>query len=113
MAEADPANKAAIEYLASVYLYAKQINLFIEHINEYYNTDELLLNLPEKFQEAIIIFSENNPAEWDRYNIKPDIVEKYVIYKQMFLENQHKPNIAEIMNRSFGNTYWFYFMFYN
>ncbi len=113
LAEADPANKAAIEYLASVYLYAKQINLFIEHINEYYNTDELLLNLPEKFQEAIIIFSENNPAEWDRYNIKPDIVEKYVIYKQMFLENQHKPNIAEIMNRSFGNTYWFYFMFYN
>lgn len=111
LAKADPTNTAVIEYLASLFLFGKQISLFIEHIDKYYNTEESLLNLPEKFQEAIIIFYEDNPDAWVSYKINPLIVNKYGNYKQMFLENKNNPNIAGMLNRNFGNTYWSYFMF--
>lgn len=112
LAKTDPTNTAVIEYLASMFLFEKQISLFIEHIDKYYNTEESLLGLPDKFQEAIIVFYENDPNAWERYKINPVIVNKYINYRQMFLKNQDNPDIAEILNLNFGNTYWSYFMFY-
>ena len=113
LVNADPDNTAAKEYLASVFLFGKQMPLFIELIDKYYNTEEALLNLPERFQEAIIIINENNPTEWDRYKINPLVVSKYEDFKQLFLENRNNANISNIMYHKYGNTYWFYFMFYN
>jgi len=113
LVNADPDNTAAKEYLASVFLFGKQMPLFIELIDKYYNTEEALLNLPERFQEAIIIINENNPTEWDRYKINPLVVSKYEDFKQLFLEKRNNANISNIMYHKYGNTYWFYFMFYN
>lgn len=112
LAKSDPTNTAVIEYLASMFLFEKQISLFIEHIDKYYNTEESLLGLPDKFQEAIIIFYENNPDAWERYKINPLIVNKYRNYKRMLLENRNSHSLAEILYRNFGNTYWNYYLFY-
>ena len=112
LAKSDPTNTAAIEYLASIYLFEKQNTLFIELVDKYYNTEESLINLPEKFQEAIIMIKENNPAEWKRYKISSRVVIKYRNFKQMFLKNKDNPNIVDLLYQNFGNTYWSYFMFY-
>ena len=112
LAESDPTNTAAIEYLASIYLYEKQITLFIELVDKYYITEVSLINLPEKFQEAIIMINENNPEEWKRYKIDSHVVIKYRNFKQMFLKNKDNPNIVDLLYQNFGNTYWSYFMFY-
>jgi hypothetical protein len=112
LAKSNPSNTAVIEYLASIFLFEKQLTLFIELIDKYYNTKASLINLPEKFQEAIIIIKENNPAEWKRYKINPQVIMKYRNYKQMFLKNKDNPYLAEILYQNFGNTYWNYYMFY-
>jgi len=111
-AKSNPNNIEVIEYLASVFLFEKQITLFIELIDKYYNTEASLINLPEKFQEAIIIINESNPTEWKRYKINPQVIMKYRNYKQIFLKNKDNPNLEEILYQNFGNTYWNYFMFY-
>ena len=98
--------------MASIYLYEKQITLFIELVDKYYNTEESLINLPEKFQEAIIMINENNPEEWKRYKIDSRVVIKYRNFKQMFLKNKDNPNIVDLLYQNFGNSYWSYFMFY-
>ena len=112
LAKSDPTNTAAIEYLASIYLFEKQNTLFIELVDKYYNTEESLINLPEKFQEAIIMIKENNPAEWKRYKISSRVVIKYRNFKQMFMNNKDNPNIKDLLYQNFGNTYWSYFMFF-
>ncbi len=109
--KADPTNRSAFDYLASIFLFEKQVSLFIEFIDEYCTTEEYLMNLPEKFQEAIIVYHESDPSAWERYYVNPLVAEKYVNYKQLYLENRSDPRVADILYRSFGNTYWFYLMF--
>lgn len=113
IAESDPTNKAVIEYLASIFLFAKETTLFIELIDKYYHTEGTLSNLPEKFQEAIIIIHEKNPTEWERYNMDQSVVNKFRSYKQMLLKNRDNPDIAKMLYQNFGNTYWSYFLFNN
>ncbi|WP_221405563.1 DUF6057 family protein [Dysgonomonas sp. Marseille-P4361] len=113
LAETDPTNRTAVEYLASLFLFGKQTASFIELIDKYYNTEEALLNMPEKFQEAIIVITEKSPTEWEKYKINPMIIQKYKEYKQMFLKNRNNPNLGNMLYQNFGNTYWSYFIFSN
>lgn len=108
---ADPLNKAAFDYLASIFLFGKQVPLFIELVDEYCTTEESLVNLPERFQEAIIVGNENNPDAWERYKINPLVVNKYRSYKQKYLNNKGNPGVVNILHRDFGTTYWLYFLF--
>ncbi len=108
---ADPLNRAAFDYLASIFLFGKQVPLFMEFIDEYCTTEESLVNLPEKFQEAIIVGNEGNPDAWARYKIDPAVVNKYREYKQLYLSNKGNPDVVNILHRNFGTTYWLYFMF--
>ena len=85
--------------------------LFIEFVDEYCITEESLVNLPEKFQEAIIVGNEGNPDAWARYKIDPAVVNKYREYKQLYLSNKGNPDVVNILHRNFGTTYWLYFMF--
>ena len=108
---ADPLNKAAFDYLASIFLFGKQVPLFIELVDEYCTTEESLVNLPERFQEAIIVGNENNPDAWERYKINPLVVNKYRSFKQKYLNNKGNPGVVNILHRDFGTTYWLYFLF--
>ncbi len=109
--KADPTNRSAFDYLASIFLFEKQVSLFIELVDEYCTTEETLADLPEKFQEGIIVYYESDPSAWERYNVNPRVTEKYINYKQLYLENRSDPRVADILYRSFGNTYWLYLMF--
>lgn len=109
--KADPTNRSAFDYLASIFLFEKQVSLFIELVDEYCTTEESLADLPEKFQEGIIVYYESDPSAWERYNVNPRVTEKYINYKQLYLENRSDPRVADILYRSFGNTYWLYLMF--
>ncbi len=109
--KADSTNQSAFDYLASIFLFDKRLSLFIELVDSYCTTEESLRSLPEKFQEAIIVFHESDLSAWERYNVSPQIAEKYRDYKQLYLKNRSDPRVEEILYRNFGNSYWLYFMF--
>ena len=79
-------------------------------VETYYGTD-LLPSLPVSFQEAVIILSEKDPDYWKRFNVSETTVARFADYKKQVLANRNNSAIAGLLNRSYGNTYWFYFMF--
>ena len=105
-----PANSAALQYLGAMYLLAKDLEGFKALVEKYYGT-EFLPVLPVHFQEAVIVMSEKEPDYWKRFNVSETIVARFTDYKKQVLANRNNSAIAGLLNRSYGNTYWFYFMF--
>lgn len=111
LAETNPSNKAAIEYLGGYYLLSKDMQGFKNLVETYYGTDILPI-LPVSFQEAVITLSEKETDYWKRFNVSDGIVRRFTEYKQAVLANKNNPaSLPGLLNRSFGNTYWYYFMF--
>lgn len=108
--EKEPANSAALQYLGAMYLLAKDLEGFKALVEKYYGT-EFLPVLPVHFQEAVIVMSEKEPDYWKRFNVSETIVARFTDYKKQVLANRNNSAIAGLLNRSYGNTYWFYFMF--
>lgn len=108
--EKGPANSAALQYLGAMYLLAKDLEGFKALVEKYYGT-EFLSVLPVHFQEAVIVMSEKEPDYWKRFNVSETIVARFTDYKKQVLANRNNSAIAGLLNRSYGNTYWFYFMF--
>ena len=108
--EKGPANSAALQYLGAMYLLAKDLEGFKALVEKYYGT-EFLPVLPVHFQEAVIVMSEKEPDYWKRFNVSETIVARFTDYKKQVLANRNNSALAGLLNRSYGNTYWFYFMF--
>ena len=108
--EKGPANSAALQYLGAMYLLAKDLEGFKALVEKYYGT-EFLPVLPVHFREAVIVMSEKEPDYWKRFNVSETIVARFTDYKKQVLANRNNSAIAGLLNRSYGNTYWFYFMF--
>lgn len=105
-----PANSAAIQYLGALFLLSKDMEHFKRLLYKYYGT-EVLPVLPRSFQEAVIVLSEKEPDYWKRFNIEPGVIARFAGYKKQLLTNRGKKSLPALMARSYGNTYWFYFMF--
>ena len=111
VAESNPKNKAAIQYLGALYLLAKNMDGFKKMVETYYGT-EVLPSLPKSFQEAVITLSEAEPDYWKRFDISPSVVQRFAEYKKQVLGNRNNKNaLPGLMRRAYGDTYWFYFMF--
>lgn len=110
--DVDISNKKYIGYLGCEYLLEKDMGKFREFIEKYFGTPSLTA-LPKSFEEAVMIYSENDPGYWKEYNISSSTIERHKQYKQMFLSNRNSSNLKNIMYKNFGNTYWYYMMFKN
>jgi hypothetical protein len=106
----NPDNRTAIEYAGAMYLLMKQSTLFGELIDKYLGT-EALPGLPLSFQEAVIVLNENDPASWREKGVSRPVIARFEQYKRFILENRNKPRVADYVKKSFGDTYWYYFMF--
>ena len=104
--EKGPANSAALQYLGAMYLLAKDLEGFKALVEKYYGT-EFLPVLPVHFQEAVIVMSEKEPDYWKRFNVSETIVARFTDYKKQVLANRNNSAIAGLLNRSYGNTYYF------
>ena len=111
LAEQNPSNKAAFHYAGVFYLLAKDVTRFKTLVETYYGTD-LLPSLPVSFQEAIIILSEKDPDYWKRFGVSESIVGRFTDYKRQVLAGRNNSNaLPGLMYRSYGDTYWYYYMF--
>lgn len=111
LSEQNPSNKAAFQYLGVFYLLAKDVTHFKKWVETYYGTD-LLPSLPVAYQEAVIILSEKDPDYWKRFGVSESIVGRFADYKRQVLAGRNNSNaLPGLMYRSYGDTYWYYYMF--
>lgn len=110
IASQNPGSKTAIEYFGCAVLLVKDLNAFKEILEANYGTD-ILPVLPRSFQEAIITVYENQPEMWEHYQIPPGMVERFKEFKKQVLAHRNNSGAPNLLRRSYGDTYWFYFMF--
>jgi hypothetical protein len=111
IARQNPAHQASLHYASAFYLLSKELLLFQELVEEFYGTDALPV-LPQSFQEAIIILSEQDPAYWERFAIPASVIQRFNEFKRQILANQNNSAaLPALLKRSFGDTYWYYYMF--
>jgi hypothetical protein len=110
IAEQNPAHTASIQYAGAAYLLIKDMALFQELVETYHGAAVLPV-LPESFQEAVIILSEQDPASWERYHIPDATVQRFAAFRKQVIDNKGNPSLSELLMRSYGDTYWFYYMF--
>ncbi|GHT33096.1 hypothetical protein AGMMS49574_18010 [Bacteroidia bacterium] len=114
IAEANPASaRTSIEYVGAFYLLSKNVTQFQALIERYFGTPALPV-LPRSFQEAVILLSEKDPDNWIRYRVSDAVIQRFMDYKKQVVEGNRSGNSAALkglLQRSFGDTYWFYFMF--
>ena len=111
IARQNPAHKATIQYAGAFYLLSKDIILFQDFIEKFYGTD-VLPELPESYQEAIVIVYEKDPLYWETYGVSPSIIQRFNELKRQIMANNTNPSaLAGLLKRNFGDTYWYYYMF--
>ena len=106
----NPENRTPIAYAGAMYLLMKNLDLFKELVDKYRGT-EVLPVLPLSFQEAVIILNENDSGSWLEKGVSQPVITRFEQYKKFILENKNKPRLADFVKKSYGDTYWYYFMF--
>lgn len=102
--------QTAFQYLAGYFLLAKDMGRFVSLMDEYRGT-HALPTLPVRYQEALIVAFENDSTKWNAYGVHPEMVARYKDFKRQILANRGSGSAANLLRRSYGETYWFYVMF--
>ena len=111
IARQNPAHIASIQYAGACYLLIKEILFFEKFIARNYRT-EVLPFLPESWQEAIVILSEQDPSYLEKYDISESVIQRYNAFKRQVLTNRNNSaSLPGLLKKGFGNTYWYYYMF--
>ncbi len=87
----NPAHKATIQYLGSLYLLSKDVVRFKEMLELFYGTPALPEGkLPASFQEGVLVFSGGNQEVLARYHIEPSTFARFSSFvKQPKAERQN------------------------
>ena len=111
IAEQNPSHQASIQYAGAIYLLSKDLTLFQEFLEKHYGTDTLPV-LPKSFQEAALILYEQDPSFWEQYAISTSVVLRFNEFRRQVSANRgNTAALPDLMRKSFGDTYWFYYMF--
>lgn len=110
VAEANPSHTASVMYAGMLFLMEKDMESFVNMLDRYYGTD-VLPSLPKHFQEAVLVYTERNRSERDRFDISDETYRRYEEFKRYFSANRKKANVRAEMGRKFGDSYWFYFLY--
>jgi len=111
IAKQNPVHQATLHYAGAFYLLAKDIFLFKDLAEKFYATD-VLPELPKSYQEAVILLSEDDPLYWEQFAISESVIQRFTELKRQILANQgNSAALPALLKRSFGDTYWYYYMF--
>lgn len=92
------------------YLIKKELGKFKQMIDRYAGSP-LLPKLPTIYQEALIVIHEITPEMLDKYELDQKVLDKYAQFRKEVLSNRNNKNLANILYRTYGQTYWYYMIF--
>ena len=116
----NPNNRYAFEYVMTVALTYKEHEFVAKHIEAMANFDYEFL--PKHFEEGILanLFFETDtpPTEKQLYSdtyggfkLQPESIERIKLFMEMMQTFQNTGMGLSRIEREFGNTYWFHFVF--
>jgi hypothetical protein len=106
----NPQNKAAEQYMFAGYLLSKDIHGFKKMFSKY-KVGERAVELPDAYQQALLVFYEDRPDQWAKAGISEINIQLFKQYKITMNNNQKHPHLEKMMMKYFGTTYWFFLHF--
>ena len=103
-------NKAAEQYMFAGYLLAKDIRGF-EKTYSKYKCEGKIVDFPDAYQQALLVFYEDQPEEWANAGISEENIRQFKQYKITMYKNKNHPQLEKMMMKYFGTTYWFFLHF--
>lgn len=108
VADANPYNVVAIDYLLSACLLDKNYQTFLSYYDRYY-LDKLdgLISVPEIYQQALLLQATDDESLqmlMEKYKIPMSMVDYYFAFVDAQAESQG--NLGKLSN--FAGTYWYY-----
>lgn len=99
-------NKLAFEYLTATCLLQKDLDLFVECLNE--NQEIAYQTLPVHFQQALLIWWSRNNADLEScpWGISPNVREAM----KTFMKDAQLHHNSDLLEKRHGKTYWWYFL---
>lgn len=110
IAHSNPDDPTALEYLGLFFLMDKNIPFFDRWVAPLYGPEKRS-PLPKVFQEAVILAHEGDTASWSKYGVSPQTIRRFQGYRQAILSNRRGAAPADKLRASYGDTYWYYYMF--
>ena len=110
LADNNPENRMAVDYLLCFHLLSKDIDSFIADFESYYKAVPGSV-LPVVYQEGLLIkiaSGQRSPADYSRFRFTPDIVSRMADYTKAFELASGK---GSSLIDKYGKTYWFYYHF--
>jgi hypothetical protein len=84
----NPAHKATIQYLSSLYLLSKDLEGFRSTLEQFYDTPALSGVLPVFFQEGVLAFAEGDRDVLAHYQIQEANIQRFDAFKQRTLKDK-------------------------
>jgi hypothetical protein len=107
---ANPENKKGLEYIVAYLMLSKDLAGIKNFVEKYYGTP-VLKELPRSMQEAVIVYSENEPDYWTKYGVSEQVINNFMNFKQFVVQNRGNRNLPTMVKRSFGGTFWYFYMY--
>ncbi len=105
--------RRTIEHQCMGYLLNMDLQRFYEVVKRCCSTP-LMPALPKAFQEALLIHSvQDKSIEVANYGIPQERVNKFLDFQNFVARNYNRKDLAGVMRRSYSDTYWYYYMFFD
>ena len=109
-AEQNPEDQLPIQFAGAFYLLSKDMKSFRTILEKYYGTS-VLPSLPTSFQEAVILLEEHDETYWKRFNVSEPVIRQFALFREQITRNRNNPQLARLIQTTFGNTFWAYYLF--
>ena len=111
----NPQHRMAFEYLMSFYMLLKDIEQVKWCLDQFYENFDYP-EIPIHYEEVIVAYHNATQADddiFDQYPVKQTTRDRFEQYIQAFRAAQGSRRNFELLEKQFGNTYWFYVHFIN
>ena len=106
----NPDNEKALLYLGLTYMLGKDMDGFKAFVNKYYAKEDLK-QWPGVFQQGMIVLLHQSGEDWENKDFSPQVMNEYKKFLSLYMQNRQRSNLKNVMNSSFGHTFWYYLMF--
>ena len=111
--ESNPTHRMAFEYLMSYYMLHKDLEMVKRCLDRFYRNFSYP-NIPTHYEEALIAYKNAMRAGDDfytQYPVSQTTRDRFDRYVAAFKAAQGSKRNLELLEKQFGNTYWFYIHF--
>lgn len=107
-----PKDEVIRDYLLTGLLLEKDVMAFYENFRKYY-PEGVLNRLPRLYREALLTvgFSNVDPNVFSKYEVIGNEQERFHVYISRYQSLSDKETAAQVLEKEFGNSYWYYLHF--